>query len=107
MRMYKGVRKFIRISLFSVSLLTIVAMAYAGNAQPDDMFSPKDIIMLLFALLQTVFLGIGVWLIANDKELFTRMAKVEKSQEVRDAVCDERWNSDSHPVRRIGDKVKN
>jgi len=104
MKMYKGVRRFIRVSLFTSALLAIVAMAYAGTVQPDDSFSLKDIVMVLFGLLQTLFMGIGVWLIANDKELFTRMAKVEKDQQVRDAVCDERWNSDSHPVRRSGDK---
>ena len=103
--MYQGVRLFIRVSLLASGLLAIVALSYAGPAAPpDDTFSMKDIIMVLFGLLQTVFMGIGVWLIANDKELFTRMARVEGKIETRDAICDDRWNSGNHPDRRLGDR---
>lgn len=104
MTMYCGLRKFIRVSLFIVAVLAVFTLAYAGNTSPaDDTFSAKDIIMVLFGLLQTVFMGIGVWLIANDRELFTRMGKVESAQAVQTTKCEERWNAGNHPHRREND----
>lgn len=102
--MFKGVRLFIRVSLVSVAMITVVSLSHAGSSSPDDTFAAKDIIMVLFGLLQTVFMGIGIWLIANDKELFTRVANVEKKQEVRDTLCDERWDGGGHPMRREKDR---
>lgn len=81
--------------------LTWFAMVSAANQAPPpiDTVSSKDIIMILFGMLQTVFMGIGVWLISNDKELFTRMGKVESAQATREAICDERNDVEHHHKR--------
>lgn len=106
MTMFKGVRSFIRVALLVSFLLTFFVLVHAGssNPQPDDTFSNKDIIMILFGLLQTIFLGIGVWLIGNDREIFTRLRLVESRQETRDALCDERNENGEHYHNRAADK---
>lgn len=103
MIMYRGLRKFIRLSLAIVAMIVFVSLSYASSAPVSDSFSSKDIITVLFGLLQTIFMGIGVWLIANDKELFTRVATMEKKQAVQEMKCEERWDNGNHPSRRVGD----
>lgn len=102
--MHKGVRAFICCSIIVAVIFTFFTVVYAGgNGAETDTFSHKDIIMILLALLQTIFIGIGVWLITNDKELFTRMNKVESDVKVQKVKCEERWDSGNHPERRKTD----
>lgn len=78
----------------------------AGQLAPPaaaDAMSSKDIIMILFGMLQTVFMAIGVWLISNDKELFTRMGKAESEIATRKALCDDRNEDGEHHHKRASD----
>ena len=106
MMMFKGLRSFIRGSLAIAVLLTIVALVDAATvpaASSSDSFSSKDIIMILLGLLNTILIGIGVWLVGNDKELFMRIASVESKQSTRDAICDERDKNGEHTHKRATD----
>jgi uncharacterized membrane protein YcjF (UPF0283 family) len=91
MRMFRRLRLFILAALTVVIVLSGFVIVHASNAPvPADSITSKDIIMILFGLLQTILLAIGVWLISNDRELFTRLRQVETKQEVRDNLCEER-----------------
>jgi uncharacterized membrane protein YcjF (UPF0283 family) len=104
MTMFIGIRTFIRSSLAAAILLAGYVVVYGAAGTPvSDTFSNKDIITLLATLLQTVLFGIGIWLIANDREIFTRLRKVESAQQVRDKLCDER-SAGSHGHDRATDK---
>jgi uncharacterized membrane protein YcjF (UPF0283 family) len=94
MTMFKGLRMFIRVALAVCIIMVGFAIVHAAGTTTvtttSDSFSSKDIITMLLALLQTILVGVGVWLIGNDKELFTRMGKVETNQAVQANTCKER-----------------
>lgn len=105
MTMFGKVKMAVRALMVTCIILTWFAIVQAaGTAPAPDTITSKDIIMILFGLLQTMFMGIGIWLISNDKELFTRMGKVESNQATRDAICDERNTDGEHHHNRASDK---
>ena len=75
-------------------LLLLYAAAQANTAATiavsDSAITSKDVIMILFGLLQTVFMGIGVWLINNQAKLFEGLNAVRQDIAVQIRTCDER-----------------
>lgn len=104
--MFKGLKNFIVVSLSFCAVFSCFALAHASSTvDQSSLISSKDIIMVLFGLLQTVFMGIGLWLISNDKELFTRLRIVESDQVKQSTTCQERSGDcgTEHVHRRAAD----
>jgi hypothetical protein len=94
--------------LFTLVILISLSLAHGAGVVPQDsVISNKEIIMYMLGLLQTIFAAIGLWLIANDRELFTRVGKIETKQAVRDQLCDERNDQGTHPHLHQRDSDKN
>jgi hypothetical protein len=90
-------------------LLLLYAAAQANTAATiavsDSAITSKDVIMILFGLLQTVFMGIGVWLINNQAKLFEGLNAVRQDIAVQIRTCDERTGNcvpehSKHPSSR-------
>jgi hypothetical protein len=62
--------------------------AGAGVVEAGDVM--WKIICALMSALSSICIGIQVWIIKNQTELFTRMGKVEADDQTRKALCDER-----------------
>lgn len=81
--------------LLIIAFITLFAYqtASAANISQDQISTVNfmwQVITGLLALLQTIFIGIGVWLISNQTELFRRVGGLEVSVEARKVVCEER-----------------
>lgn len=107
MTMFRKLRLFIKTATLLITILACHAIVEASGAPATDSatISSKDIIFVLYGLLQTIFMGIGVWLISNDKELFKRVSRLETDVAVMDKVCDERHENGDYPRRRMTDKA--
>jgi hypothetical protein len=75
-----------------ISLFATVQLVHAaGESQPPNSNGMMwQVIILLSGALSTVWTGIGVWLIANQREIFQRVGRLETGEEVRKELCDER-----------------
>ena len=105
--MKKPIRLFVCCSLALCIVITWIVIVQASNGSApstDSVISSKDIIMVLFGLLQTIFLGMCAWMVANDRELFKRMGAVESKQSTQDAICKERNEQGAHQYNRASDK---
>lgn len=89
--------------ILTVGTVVIVAISHAGTEPPQEVISSKDVILVLFGLLQTGLLALAVWLINNDRELFVRVGKMETSQASREAICEERNKNGEYHHQRASD----
>ena len=80
-----------------ILIALIICCAYqtanAATLSADNVTSVSimwQVITGLLALLQTIFICIGLWLINNQTEIFKRVGKLEASDQTREALCEER-----------------
>ena len=74
----------------SILLVSVYLAQAGGESAPSSSGIMWQIITGLLALLQTVFMGIGVWIISNQSEMFRRIGNLESDNKTRAALCDER-----------------
>lgn len=96
-----GMIKFLVMALAFVMVIA-ARLLYAGEAptmgeHPDFLW---QIIVGLFALLNTILTAILIWIISNQKELFQRVGHLETGLATVEVLCDERHQVDSKPKKR-------
>jgi len=78
----------------AVSALTLLFGGHASAEAPASLNEHADaawrIVVVLLGGLQTILMGIAIWMINNIRELFTRTSKLEGNCQTLKAVCDER-----------------
>jgi hypothetical protein len=77
----------------AVFIMGCAGIVYAGGGAVESSDIYWKIICALMSALSSICIGIQVWIIGNQKELFTRVAKTEADDQTRKALCDERHRS--------------
>lgn len=84
----------VQIMLIVVTLLVLLLSAQIHAAGTPSVSEHADIvwqmIVGLFGLLNTILMGVIVWIINNQSGIFGRIGKLEAANQVRAALCDER-----------------
>ena len=83
-----------RVLVLTVGILIVYVYLVQASGDAANGNSPAsmmwEVITGLLALLQTIFMGVAVWLINNQSELYRRLGKIEGDEQTRKAICDER-----------------
>lgn len=86
--------KSVQIMLVVVTLLIFVLSAQIHAAGTPIITENADVvwqmIVGLFGLLNTILMGVIVWIISNQAGMFGRIGKLEAANQVRSAICEER-----------------
>ncbi|RQW89948.1 MAG: hypothetical protein EHM79_02255 [Geobacter sp.] len=89
----------VQILLIVVTLLVFVLSAQIHAAGAPVVAENADVvwqlIIGLFGILNTILMGVIVWIINNQSGIFGRIGKLEAANQVRAALCDER-HPESH-----------
>lgn len=93
MAMRKKLRT-VQIMLIVVTLLVLGLAARLHAEGAPSVAEHTDIVWQLitglFGILNTILMGVIVWIINNQSAMFGRIGKLEAAQATRDAICAER-----------------
>ena len=76
--------------LFLFVFFIPVFIAHASGTPVPETVSSKDVILILFSVLQAILMAIAVWMVSKINAHETRLANAETKQATRDALCEER-----------------
>lgn len=86
--------KSVQILLVVVTLLVLglSARLHAGGSPivTENADIVWQLIVGLFGILNTILMGVIVWIISNQSGMFGRIGKLEAANQVRSAICEER-----------------
>lgn len=97
--------RMLQVMLVVVTLIILGIAVQIQAGETPSIAEHSDIvwqmIVGLFGLLNTILMGVIIWIINNQSSIFRRLGKAEAALQTNAALCDERHGD--HPHRRRSD----